>query len=103
MHRYLSEDAAYLLNLPYHLAYANMDDELCTLLTDFDFIDHKISTSTPQPLIEDYNLAIQPHIPQLAQNNLQLIQSAIQLSANILTEDGWPPRYVQNGTRCKVL
>ncbi len=81
------EDTAYFLNLPYHLAHANMDDELCTLLTDFDFIGHKISTSTPQPLIEDYNLAIQPHFPQLTQNNLQLIQSAIQLSANILTED----------------
>lgn len=33
-----------------------MVDELCTLLTDFDFIDHKISTYTPQLLIEDYNL-----------------------------------------------
>ncbi len=81
------EDTVYLLKLPYHLAHANMVDELCTLLTDFDFIDHKISTSTPQLLIEDYNLAIQIHIPQLTQNNLQLIQSAIQLSANILTEN----------------
>lgn len=59
---FLLEDEEYVLNLPYHLAKAgmathlNMDNELWIILTDFDFINHKIMILSPQSLIEDYDL-----------------------------------------------
>ena len=83
------EDIAYLLNLPYHLANGKMDDELCTLLTDYDFINHKITISSPQLLIEDYDLtqSSNSQISEKEKESLRLIQSAIRLSENILDED----------------
>ena len=85
----LLEDLTYVLNLPYHLAHANMDDELCTILTDYDFINHKISTSSPQSLIEDYDLTQSSniYISEKEKESLKLIQAAIRLSQNILDED----------------
>jgi hypothetical protein len=58
----LPEDAEYLLNLPYHLVEADMADDLCELLIEFEFLEYKILASAPQPLIEDYDLALQPSI-----------------------------------------
>ena len=83
------EDTSYLLNLPYHLANASMDDELCTILTDYDFINHKITVSSPQLLIEDYDLtqSSNSQIPEKEKESLKLIQAAISLSENILDED----------------
>jgi hypothetical protein len=37
------EDVEYGLHLPYHLAMAGMDDDLCDLLTEFEFIEYKLS------------------------------------------------------------
>lgn len=83
------EDSEYVLNLPYHLAEAGMASDLRELLTDFEFIEPKNSTATPQPLIEDYDLAVHPNIqiPEPTKANLRLIQGAVRLSANALTED----------------
>ncbi|GAB1541907.1 hypothetical protein NUACC21_45800 [Scytonema sp. NUACC21] len=39
---------------------AGMANDLCELLTEFEFIEHKVFASRPQPLIEDYDLALQP-------------------------------------------
>jgi APAF-1 helical domain len=54
-----TEDIEYLLNLPQHLGIAGMTSELNDLLTEFEFLEYKISVSTPQSLIEDYNMALQ--------------------------------------------
>ena len=88
------EDAEYVLNLPFHLAEAAkeevaMADELGKLLTEFKFIEYKLSSLTPEPLIEDYDLALACNI-QVSEDKkdaLKLIQGALRLSANVLTED----------------
>jgi hypothetical protein len=88
------EDVGYGLDLPYHLAKASreeaaMADELCELLTEFEFIKYKVSALAPQPLIEDYDLALYPDIQihQETKESLKLIQSAIKLAANVLSDD----------------
>ena len=83
------EDVEYSLNLPYHLAKATLTDDLSELLTEFEFIEYKVSALAPQPLIDDYELALQPDI-EIAEDikeNLKLIQGAIRMSANVLTDD----------------
>ncbi|WP_181154405.1 hypothetical protein [Nostoc sp. 'Peltigera membranacea cyanobiont' N6] len=84
-----TEYEEYVLHLPYHLAMAGMANDLCELLTEFEFIKHKVSASRPQPLIEDYDLALQPSIesPEDVKNSLRLIQGAIRLSANTLLKE----------------
>ncbi|MEC4813604.1 MAG: hypothetical protein SAK29_10100 [Scytonema sp. PMC 1069.18] len=83
------EDVEYVLNLPYHLAEADMVDDLCELLTEFEFIEYKILTLAPQPLIEDYSLALSCdlQISEEVKRSLELIQSAIRLSANVIDND----------------
>ena len=88
------EDVGYGLYLPEHLAKASreeaaMADELCELLTEFEFIEYKVSGLAPQPLIDDYDLALQPdiEISEEIKDNLKLIQSAIRMSANVLAND----------------
>ena len=84
-----SEDYEYVANLPYHMASAGMVDDLRQILIDFDFVEFKISISGLQPLIEDYGLALQSEIQldQQTKRSLQLIQSALQLSAHVLARD----------------
>jgi APAF-1 helical domain len=83
------EDAKYVLNLPYHLAMAGMTEEICLVLTDVEFLEHKIYTLSPQSLIDDYDLALYSdnQIDQEIRESLKLIQSAIDLSTNVLTND----------------
>jgi WD40 repeat protein len=88
------EDAEYVLNLPFHLAEAAkgktaITDDLSELLTDYEFIEYKSFSLPPQPLIEDYELALHPDIQiyQEAKESLKLIQSAIKLAANVLADD----------------
>ncbi|GJD19102.1 WD-40 repeat protein [Rivularia sp. IAM M-261] len=86
----LLEDKEFVLNnLPYHLAKAAMANELCDILTEFDFLEHKVSALAPQLLIEDYNLALDfdIKISEFQKFNLKLIKEALQLSAHILAED----------------
>ncbi|MEG4346646.1 WD40 repeat domain-containing protein [Microcoleus sp. A003_D6] len=79
--------------LPKLLAQASQVDRLYILLTDFDFIEAKISELGPQPLIEDYDLAFTPDILNSEEwvkskgENLRIIQSALRLSAHILEQD----------------
>ncbi|MBF2014850.1 MAG: hypothetical protein IGS23_06520 [Rivularia sp. T60_A2020_040] len=83
------EDEEYLLNLPYHLAQASMANDLYELITDFEFIEHKIFISSPQPLIEDYDFALTSDI-QITEDKkdaLKLIQGALRLSGHIVSED----------------
>lgn len=82
------EDAEYILNLPYHLTEAGLADELCDLLIEFDFIEHKILASTPQSLIADYDLtfASEIGISEPKKESLRLIQGAIRKSSHILNE-----------------
>ena len=81
-----SEDAEYVLNLPYHLAVAGMVNEFYKLLTEFEFIDYKSYASTPQLLIADYNLTCLPDIViyKAKKECLKLIQDAIRKSSHIL-------------------
>ena len=88
------EDVGYGLDLPYHLAESakeeiGMASELCELLTEFDFIEYKVSGLAPQPLIDDYEFALAPeiHISEEKKESLRLIQGAIRLSANILSKE----------------
>ncbi len=69
---------------------ANSDTEkLYSLLTDYNFIEAKLSESGVQPLIEDYDLATNPDILTSDEkaDTLKLIQEAIRLSAHILAQD----------------
>ncbi|MCL2925368.1 MAG: hypothetical protein MGF17_12310 [Trichodesmium sp. MAG_R04] len=83
------KDTRYLTHLPHHLANAKMNDEFCDILNDFEFINHKISVSDPQLLIDDYDLGLLPdvEISEEKKEVLGLIKTAIQLSANALMED----------------
>ncbi len=83
-----NEDIEYVLNLPYHLSIADLANELCEILIEFDFIEHKISASSPQSLIADYdlNFASDIEISEPKKDSLRLIQGAIRKSAHILNE-----------------
>ena len=85
----LPEDEQYVLNLPHHLDAAGMADELSELLSDFEFIEHKVSAANPQLLIEDYDLALRPGQlePEAKQQGLRKIQGALRMAANVLSED----------------
>jgi hypothetical protein len=82
-----------LKELPTLLAESSQIARLYILLTDFDFIEAKISELGPQPLIEDYDLAFTPDILNSEEwvkskgENLRIIQSALRLSAHILEQN----------------
>ena len=75
--------------LPSQLAATSDSEKLYSLLTDYNFIEAKLSASGVQALIEDYDLATSPDIITSDQkaDKLKLIQEAIRLSAHILTKD----------------
>jgi hypothetical protein len=84
-----SDDAIYILDLPYHLSEGCLANDLGKLLTDYEFIEYKNFYLMPQRLLEDYELALRPDIqisPGIIKS-LELIQSAIDLSTNVLTND----------------
>lgn len=78
-----------LKDLPSHMAQAGDNNKLFRFLTDFDFIEAKVYDLTPQLLIEDYDLALAPDIliSDEKKDSLKLIQSAINLAANVLADD----------------
>ena len=82
-----------LAELPYHLAHGGFQEELQRILTDFSFLQAKVQALGPQPLIEDYDLALAPTSPparagvETGGEVLGLIQSALRLSAHVLVQD----------------
>lgn len=77
------------LEMTNYLAKAGEEKRLQSLLTNFDFLDAKISVLPPQQLIADYDLAFHPNL-QISEeklDNLKLIQGALRLSANVLADD----------------
>jgi hypothetical protein len=88
-----SEKQLYVLRtLPNHLAEAGQEARLHRLLTDFAFIEVKIQTLEPQPLIQDYDLVFLnssgfTEDEERAEKSLRLIQGAIRLATHILVQD----------------
>jgi WD40 repeat protein len=88
----IAEDRSYALkHLPQHMVEAGRSEQLYQWLTDFDFIEAKVSHPeiNVQELIEDYELAL--HLDSLIlsekQNALKLIQGSLRLAAHILEDD----------------
>jgi len=82
-----------LQDLPTHLAKALQAEKLHHLLTNFHFMEAKVSALGVQPLIEDYDLVLNPDLltseegVKLNVDNLKLIQGALRLSAHVLEQD----------------
>lgn len=86
----LSQKREYALkHTPSYLAKAGQVKQLHRCLTNFDFIEAKVSALGTQPLIEDYDLAFNPDflLSREKTEALKLIQGALRLSAHILDQD----------------
>jgi hypothetical protein len=87
---FLPEDLDTMLDLPFHLTKGEAVEDLYEILTDFMFLDYKLSRKKEvQSLIEDYRLALES---QLVFSNeerrvLELIFRAVEQSANVLQRD----------------
>ncbi|MEI6428623.1 MAG: hypothetical protein WCO45_09600 [Pseudanabaena sp. ELA607] len=83
------EEKEYVLNLPSHLVNAGMIDDLCLILTDFEFINYKTLGSEVQLLIEDYDLSIksQSNFSENQAKSLQLLQQSLKQLSRILQQD----------------
>lgn len=66
--------------MAYHLAKAGREEDLRRLLLNFDYLHAKVGATDPNALIADYE-----YLPE--DKDLQLVQSAIRLSADILASD----------------
>jgi len=64
----------------YHMVKAGRNDDLQRLLVDFDYLQAKLSSTGPSALIADYD-----YFPE--NKDLQLVRSAIRLSAHVLARD----------------
>jgi WD40 repeat protein len=78
-----------LETLPGHLAQSTQGEKLYQLLTDFDFIEAKLDLLGVQPLIEDYDLAVNSDVLLSPEQTeiLKLMQGAIRKSARVLDKD----------------
>ena len=78
-----------LSELPYQQAHGGLSDELCATLTEFKFLEAKVSAQSVQALIDDYDLIGSPglEIPAARQKGLRLVQDALRLSVHILVGD----------------
>jgi WD40 repeat protein len=78
-----------LKHTPSHLAKAGKVQQLFRCLTNFDFIEAKVSALGVQPLIEDYDLAFNPDVLFSGEkaDTLRWIQGALRLSAHVLDKD----------------
>ncbi|BAY24597.1 WD-repeat protein [Calothrix sp. NIES-2100] len=76
----LENDGYIWQNLAYHLQAGGREGELQQLLGDFRWLQGKLDNININALIADYNF-----LPE--DENLQLIQGALRLSAHILNED----------------
>jgi WD40 repeat protein len=64
----------------YHMVKAGCKDDLRQLLLDFDWLQAKLAATDANALIADYD-----YLPE--DKDLQLVQSAIRLSAHVLARD----------------
>ena len=76
-------------SLVYHLIEAGMVDELCEVLTEFNFLDFKSSMTQSQSIIDDFELALSCglKIDEDMKKTFELIESAVRLSANVIDTD----------------
>ncbi|MFM2062445.1 MAG: hypothetical protein RLZZ507_2115 [Cyanobacteriota bacterium] len=77
------------LEIPTYLAKSSAGERLQKLLTNFEFLDFKVSESGVESLIADYELALQSQLEfsEETQESLTLIQDALRLSADALAVD----------------
>ena len=89
MSRQEQEQLLALETLPGHLAESTQGEKLYQLLTDFYFIEAKLDLLGVQPLIENYDLAINSDVLLSPEQTeiLKLIQGAIRKSARVLDKD----------------
>jgi WD40 repeat protein len=73
-----------LSELPYQQAYGRQWEKVKRTLTDFDFLQAKVSAVGHQPLIEDYDIAL---VDDYEDRDLSLVQGALQLSAHVLARE----------------
>lgn len=73
-----------LSELPYQQTHARLQEELKATLTDYNFLEAKVHSMGPQPLIDDYE---ESQRVGYQERNLSLIHSALQLSAHVLVQD----------------
>lgn len=73
-----------LLELPYEQANGHLWDGLRSTLTDFEFLQAKVSAVGPHPLIEDYDLALAAGYKG---NELTIIRESLDLSVYVLLRD----------------
>ncbi|RUT09879.1 hypothetical protein DSM106972_003740 [Dulcicalothrix desertica PCC 7102] len=76
-------------HLTTYMSEARRYEQLYQWLTNFDFIEAKISALTPQALINDYDLLLRTEV-EISEDKkycLKLIQGALQLSASVLIQD----------------
>ena len=80
---------AYLKRLPYSQAEAGKTEKFYKTLTKLDFLEAKVSKLGVQSLISDYDLATNFNLllSEDQVDTLRLIQGAIRMSANVLTDD----------------
>ena len=64
----------------YHMVKAGREGDLRRLLLDFNYLQAKLAATDPNALIADYD-----YLPE--DKDLQLVQSALRLSANVLVRD----------------
>jgi WD40 repeat protein len=72
-----------------YLVEARQAEQMCRLLTSFNFIEAKISLSSPQALIDDYELASNSDllVANEVMTDLNLLRDTLRLTAHILIED----------------
>jgi WD40 repeat protein/tetratricopeptide (TPR) repeat protein len=85
----LIKDQEYVIHLPYHLVLAEMSNELCELLTEFEFLEYKLSIVEAQELVDDYDFTLRTNLQLSPENRniLKLIQRALELSMHVLNKD----------------
>lgn len=79
----------YLKRLPYSQAEAGKTEKFYKTLTKLDFLEAKVYKLGVQSLISDYDLATNSNLllSEDQVDTLRLIQGAIRMSANVLTDD----------------
>lgn len=79
----------FLLSMPTFLVGASESDRLQKLLMNFDFIAAKILIHKPEPVVADYDLALDfmSDFSDSTRENLKLIRGVLSLSSGVLTDD----------------